>query len=142
MILWSFLFGADEGFEPIECDSPVDCRLPPAGPQRHHNLIDFLLWYPKFPVRIGSRNFEHCHSFHSLFPPPAAVVSLPPHPRWRRVPQGGISVFDRKPYCCCLSAEDLSQKRLPGTDRILQNVKNKTKKCDARRFYRLFSRKD
>ena len=51
--------------------------MPPAGRRQHHNLIDFLLWYPKFPVRIGSRNFDHCHSFHSLFPPPAAVVSLP-----------------------------------------------------------------
>ena len=50
---------------------------PPARRRQHHNLIDFLLWYPKFPVRIGSRNFDHCHSFHSLFPPPAAVVSLP-----------------------------------------------------------------
>ena len=60
-----------------KCKAPVEpCSLR-AGPQRHHNVIDFLLWYPKFPVRIGSRNFDHCHSFHSLFPPPAAVVSLP-----------------------------------------------------------------
>ena len=41
--VWSFLFGADEGFEPIECDSPVDCRLPPAGRRQHHNFIESLI---------------------------------------------------------------------------------------------------
>ena len=38
-----FSFWRGWGFEPIECDSPVDCRLPPAGPQRHHNVIESLI---------------------------------------------------------------------------------------------------
>ena len=50
-----------------------------------------------------------------------------------------IFAFRQKTNSCCLPWTHLLQKRLPEVDKKLQNVKTETKKCDTRRFCRLFS---